>query len=120
MALLRDPDDVRRVDPLLVRFALSSDDAPDDERRRRSWPVSLLVEPLLDEPLLELFDDADGAREARRRDGAREGERHVRLFRAAANLAEFDGPPALAHALLTEAALDSGLTPSAVRRTPRQ
>ncbi len=39
----------------------------------------------------------------------------MRLFRAAANLAEFDGPPALAHALLTEAALDSGLTPSETR-----
>jgi hypothetical protein len=50
------------------------------------------------------------------RDGAPEGEREVRLFRAAANLAEFDCPPGLAHALLTEAALDSGLTPSETRR----
>jgi hypothetical protein len=50
------------------------------------------------------------------RDGAPEGERAVRLFQAAANLAEFDCPAGLAHALLTEAALDSGLAPSETRR----
>jgi len=38
------------------------------------------------------------------------------LFSAAANLAEFGCPVALAHALLTEIALDSGLSPSDVRR----
>jgi hypothetical protein len=38
------------------------------------------------------------------------------LFSAAANLAEFGCPPALAHALLTETALDSGLPPNDVRR----
>lgn len=50
------------------------------------------------------------------RDGAEQGDRHRLLFSAAANLAEFGCPPALAHALLTEAALDSGLSPSDVRR----
>ncbi len=50
------------------------------------------------------------------RDGADTGDRHRLLFSAAANLAEFGCPPALAHALLTEAALDSGLPPSDVRR----
>ncbi len=50
------------------------------------------------------------------RDAADQGDRHRLLFSAAANLAEFGCPPALAHALLTEAALDSGLTPSDVRR----
>jgi hypothetical protein len=50
------------------------------------------------------------------RDGAEWGDRHRLLFSAAANLAEFGCPPALAHALLTEAALDSGLPPSDVRR----
>ncbi|HPF39408.1 MAG TPA: DNA primase [Phycisphaerae bacterium] len=50
------------------------------------------------------------------RDGATTGERHARLFSAAANLAEFDCPPELAHALLTESALDTGLSPSDVRR----
>jgi hypothetical protein len=50
------------------------------------------------------------------RDGADQGDRHRLLFSAAANLAEFGCPPALAHALLTEAALDSGLTPGDVRR----
>jgi hypothetical protein len=64
----------------------------------------------------------DGARRLNRatldfiRDGADQGDRHRRLFSAAANLAELACPPALAHALLTEAALDSGLTPSDVRR----
>ena len=41
---------------------------------------------------------------------------HARLFRAAANLAEFSCPPALAHELLTTAALDSGLAPADARR----
>jgi hypothetical protein len=50
------------------------------------------------------------------RDGAACGDRHRLLFSAAANLAEFGCPAALAHALLTEAALDSGLTPSETRR----
>lgn len=50
------------------------------------------------------------------RDGAGQGDRHRLLFSAAANLAEFSCPPALAHALLTEAGLDSGLPPKEVRR----
>jgi hypothetical protein len=50
------------------------------------------------------------------RDGADQGDRHRLLFSAAANLAEFGCPPALAHALLTEAALDSGLPPADARR----
>jgi hypothetical protein len=53
------------------------------------------------------------------RDGAAEGERHPRLFRAAANLREFDAPPALVHALLAEAALDCGLPPAEVARQIR-
>lgn len=50
------------------------------------------------------------------RDGATAGDRHRLLFSAAANLAEFGCSAALAHALLSEAALDSGLPPSEVRR----
>ncbi len=50
------------------------------------------------------------------RDGADQGDRHRMLFSAAANLAEFGCSPALAHALLTEAALDAGLPPAEVRR----
>ena len=38
------------------------------------------------------------------------------MFSAAANLAEFGCPVELAHELLTEAALDSGLSPSETRR----
>ncbi|MDA0284588.1 MAG: DNA primase [Planctomycetota bacterium] len=50
------------------------------------------------------------------RDGAATGDRHRLLFSAAANLAEQGCPPDLAHALLTESALDSGLSPNEVRR----
>jgi len=50
------------------------------------------------------------------RDGADQGDRHRLLFSAAANLAEFGCPPALAHELLTDAALDAGLPPADVRR----
>lgn len=50
------------------------------------------------------------------RSGATEGDRHRLLFSAAANLAEFDCPLRLAHALLTESGRDSGLSPSDVRR----
>jgi hypothetical protein len=48
--------------------------------------------------------------------GAARGDRHRLLFSAAANLAEFDCPAALVHALLTEAALDAGLPPADVRQ----
>lgn len=50
------------------------------------------------------------------RNGADAGDRHRLLFSAAANLAEFTCPPALAHALLSDAALDSGLPPKEVCR----
>lgn len=50
------------------------------------------------------------------RNGAEAGDRHRLLFSAAANLAEFGCPADLAHELLSEAALDSGLTPFDVRR----
>jgi len=50
------------------------------------------------------------------RDGADIGDRHRLLYSAARNLGEFECPPALAHALLTESALDSGLPPADVRR----
>ncbi|MDB5297248.1 MAG: hypothetical protein JWO31_3231, partial [Phycisphaerales bacterium] len=42
--------------------------------------------------------------------------RHRRLYAAARNLAELGCPPALAHALLTDPALDCGLTPADARR----
>jgi hypothetical protein len=50
------------------------------------------------------------------RDGADQGDRHRLLFSAAANLAEFGCPAPLAHALLSEPALDCGLPPSEVGR----
>ena len=49
-------------------------------------------------------------------DGATTGDRHRRLFSAAANLAEFGCKFPLAFALLSESALDSGLTPADIRR----
>jgi hypothetical protein len=53
------------------------------------------------------------------REGTEDGERHTRLFRAASNLREFGAPEDLIHALLIEAALDSGLLPAKVRRVIR-
>jgi hypothetical protein len=50
------------------------------------------------------------------RESADVGDRHPALFKAAANLAEFDCSFPLAWALLAESALDSGLSPSDVRR----
>lgn len=50
------------------------------------------------------------------RDGAENGDRHRLLFAAAADLAGFGCSQELALALLTEAALDSGLPPADVRR----
>lgn len=50
------------------------------------------------------------------REGAEVGDRHRLVYSAARNLGEFGCPPALAHALLSESALDSGLPPSEVRR----
>ena len=50
------------------------------------------------------------------REGATTGDRHRALFATAANLAEFDCPPLLAHELLTEGGLNCGLSPSEVRR----
>jgi hypothetical protein len=50
------------------------------------------------------------------RDGAGEGDRHRLLYSAARNLAEFACSSALAHALLTEPALDCGLAPRDVQR----
>ncbi|MDB5311281.1 MAG: hypothetical protein JWO38_5483, partial [Gemmataceae bacterium] len=55
-------------------------------------------------------------------DGAEEGERHPRLFRAAADMAEIaaaHGLDTLIHALLTEPALDTGLAPAEVERQIR-
>ena len=51
------------------------------------------------------------------RNGADRGDRHRRLYSAAANLSEFNCPSALAVALLEESARDSGLAPREVRRT---
>ena len=50
------------------------------------------------------------------REGAAHGDRALALFAAAANLAEFGCPQELAHKLLSEAGLDSGLPPGEVRR----
>ena len=48
------------------------------------------------------------------RHGAPQGQRAVRLWRAAANLAELGAPLRLCRALLRETALDTGLSPAEV------
>jgi hypothetical protein len=80
----------------------------------------------LNRELVNRHERGDHVRERLQRDtldfiknGAEEGERHTRLFRAAGNLREFDAQPALIDALLTEAALDSGLPPAEVARQIR-
>lgn len=50
------------------------------------------------------------------KNGAAPGKRAKLLYSSAANLAEFNCPPALAIALLTPAASDSGLPPNEIRR----
>lgn len=50
------------------------------------------------------------------REGASVGDRHRRCYSAAANLGELGAPLALCAALLTEAGLDCGLTPTDTRR----
>ncbi len=50
------------------------------------------------------------------REGADNGDRHRLLYSAARNLGELGAPFELAHALLNESALDSGLPPSDVKR----
>ena len=50
------------------------------------------------------------------REGAAVNNRHRLLYSAAANLHDWGAPAGLVHELLTEAALDSGLPPSEVRR----
>ena len=96
--------------------------------------------PAVDQNALRLWQDAVGSVDAQRtfalerkacgvasrtlnrstldfiRDGAASGDRHRMLFSAAANLAELGCSFDLASALLSEAALDSGLSPSEVRR----
>jgi hypothetical protein len=94
-----DPPDVRVIPPLLVDYWQEA------EVRASEKAPTKAAAGRLSRATLDFI-----------RDGAEEGERHVRLFRAAANLREFVAPAELVHALLTEAALDSGLSPCEVRR----
>jgi hypothetical protein len=75
------------------------------EARPKGLPIGLTGMPQLNRLTMEFI-----------REGAAVGDRHRLLFSAAANLAELGCPAALAHALLTESALDSGLPPAEVRR----
>jgi hypothetical protein len=94
-----------------------------DERAATDWQAALqAVEWEAEAKAQRRPAVADGVSRLNRatldfiRDGADQGDRHRLLFSAAANLAELGCPPALAHALLTEAALDSGLPPADVHR----
>jgi hypothetical protein len=116
------PDALRQLAAAPKPFALPSVTAT-DERAAADWQAALqAVEREAEGKAQRRAAVANGTPRLNRatlafiRDGADQGDRHRLLFSAAANLAEFGCPPALAHALLTEAALDAGLTPSDVRR----
>jgi hypothetical protein len=115
-------DAVRRLAATPAPFALPSVTAADD-RAGDDWRAAVqTVERESEARSQRRAAVADGVPRLNRatldfiRDGADQGDRHRLLFSAAANLAEFGCPPALAHALLTEAALDSGLPPAEVSR----
>lgn len=98
-----DPPDVQAIPPLLVDYWREAERQTNEQLTAKvnaTTPAGRLSRATLD------FI----------KDGAEEGERHTRLFRAAANLREFASPVELVHALLTEAALDSGLPPAEVKR----
>ena len=114
---------------------LSRADRSDEARRSRAASVSTRCDQAAtdwQETVERIEHETEAARERRAapdrsarlnratldfiRDGAGSGDRHRLLFSAAANLAEFGCPSELAHELLTDAALDSGLSPSETRR----
>lgn len=91
------------------------------EQAEADWHAAAELVRRQTEAVTERRASADGATLNRStldfmREGAIVGDRHRLLFAAAANLGEFGCPTALAHALLTEAGLDSGLPPKEVRR----
>ena len=115
------PEGIRELAAIPEPFALPSITAT-DERATADWQAAVQAVEREADGKAQRAAVADGTPRLNRqtldfiRDGADHGDRHRLLFSAAANLAEFRCPPALAHALLTEAALDSGLTPADVRR----
>jgi hypothetical protein len=116
------PERIRQLAAAPVPFALPRVTAT-DARAVGDWQAALqAVEREAAGQAQRRAAVADGSPRLNRatlefiRDGANQGDRHRLLFSAAANLAEFNCSPPLAHALLGEAALDSGLTPSDVRR----
>jgi hypothetical protein len=98
------------------------DDPPENETARQDWQDAVVD---LQQRMVAVADRRKRSSGSGRlnqatlsfiREGAAHGDRHRALFAAAANLAEFDCPPGLAHELLKEAGLDSGLPPGDVRR----
>jgi hypothetical protein len=116
------PDRIRALAAEPAPFELPDVQAPADPAAGEWAQCVRLVEADAEVKAQRRAAVADGAARLNRqtldfiRHGAATGDRHRLLFSAAANLAEFGCPPALAHALLTEAALDSGLPPKEVRR----
>lgn len=96
------------------------DAPPANEQARRDWGEA--IERVARQQAAHAERRAVGGAKLNRatmdfiKSGAGVGDRHRMLFSAAANLAEFGCPAELAHALLTEAALDAGLSPGEVRR----
>ena len=108
-ALAVEPKEFDLPEPILGNAQAGADwqaavQAVDAERAARVERIAI-GKPLLNRSTLDFI-----------RKGADTGNRHRLLFSAAANLAEFRCPAELAHQLLTDAALDSGLSPSDTQR----
>ncbi len=115
-------DRIRHLAEDAEPFGLPTPPARCDQAAADWQAAAALVQQVADAKAQRRAAAADGTPKLNRatldfiRDGAEQGDRHRLLFSAAANLAEFGCPPALAIALLTDAALDSGLSPSEARR----
>jgi hypothetical protein len=113
-------DAVRRLAEQPAPFDLP-DAPPVCERAKADWQEAVEVVRRASEAKAQANSNGKGPALNRQtlafiRDGAGEGDRHRLLYSAARNLGEFGCPPALAHALLSEAALDCGLAPKEVAR----
>lgn len=100
------PEGIGRNDTLAARWINATTEAAGKETRRTEYrQAAASGDARLNPSTLAYL-----------RDGGANYERAVRLFQAAANLAECGAPERLVWALLEETALDSGLPPLEVRR----
>lgn len=99
------PEPTYRSEPAAALWAEAAAQVQREGEVRRAWLENGDVPNKLNRATLDFI-----------REGASVGDRHRLLYSAAANLAELGAPLALCLALLTEAALDCGLTPTDTRR----